>query len=124
MSIKYTPDHEWVLLNGNLLTVGITNYAQEQLGEVVYVELPETGQDLTLGEEAAVVESVKAAGEIKTPASGAVVETNSTLADAPETVNDDPMGEGWFYRIQISNPAELEDLMDENAYLEFLSTLE
>ncbi len=124
MSIKYTHDHEWVLLNGNLLTVGITNYAQEQLGEVVYVELPETGQDLTLGEEAAVVESVKAAGEIKTPASGAVVETNSTLADAPETVNDDPMGEGWFYRIQISNPAELEDLMDENAYLEFLSTLE
>ncbi len=124
MSIRYTNDHEWVSLDGALLTVGITHFAQEQLGEVVFVELPEVGQELTQGEEAAVVESVKAAGEVKTPASGKVVAINDRLTDVPETINDDPMGEGWFYRIQLSNPAELEGLMDENAYREFVSTLE
>ena len=123
MSMRYTSDHEWALLDGDLVVVGITDYAQEQLGEVVFVELPDLGRDLTTGEESAVVESVKAAGEVKAPVSGEVVEVNESLEDAPEAINDDPVGDGWFYKILPSDPEEFDRLMDESAYQELLSSL-
>ncbi len=124
MSMKYTRDHEWALLDGNLVTVGITDYAQGQLGDVVFVDLPEVGRELATGEDAAVVESVKAAGEVKAPVSGKVVEVNESLSDEPEAVNDDPVGSGWFYRILPSNPEEFDSLMDESAYRELLASLD
>ena len=123
MSIKYTEDHEWVREEGDLHTVGITEYAQEQLGEIVYVELPDVGDTVAQGDDAAVVESVKAAGEVKSPLSGAVVEINPQLEDTPELVNQDPEGQGWFYKIRADNPQQLEQLLDTDAYRELVRSL-
>jgi len=114
---KYTDDHEWLRLEEDgRITVGITDFAQDSLGDVVYVELPEEGQTVKEGDEVAVIESVKAAGEIKMPLGGTVVEVNTALADKPELVNSDPMGEGWFFRIEPDDTAALDQLMDEEAY--------
>ncbi|NND49931.1 MAG: glycine cleavage system protein GcvH [Rhizobiales bacterium] len=115
-TIRFTEDHEYISVDGDIGTVGITNYAQEQLGDVVYVELPSVGATLAKGDEAAVVESVKAAGEILAPASGEVVEVNSELEDTPGKVNEDSRGAGWLLKIKLSDSAELEALMDEAAY--------
>jgi glycine cleavage system H protein len=123
MSVRYTKDHEWVSLDGDVATVGITDYAQQQLGDVVYVELPEAGKKVTKGGEAAVVESVKAASEVYAPLSGEVVEVNPALEGAPATVNEDAQGKGWFMKLKLDNPADAEELMDEAAYKEFLATL-
>lgn len=114
--IKYTEDHEWILIEGNTGKVGITDYAQEQLGDVVFVELPEVGKEVSKGGEAAVVESVKAASEIYAPVSGKIVAVNEGLPDEPALVNTDPMGGGWFFTIELSDPSELDGLMDEAAY--------
>lgn len=119
-ALKYTKDHEWLSLEGDVATVGITDYAQEQLGDVVFVELPEEGQELTQGDEAAVIESVKAAGEINAPVSGTVVGVNEVLADAPDTVNQDPTGDGWFFKIRIDGELDAGELLDEEAYNTFV----
>ena len=122
--LKYTEDHQWIRLEeDDTATIGITDYAQEQLGDVVYVELPETGRELGMGDEVAVVESVKAAGEVKMPLTGTVLAINENLEDEPESVNADPEGDGWFMRIKINHPEEVEELMDDNAYNEFLTGL-
>src|ERR687883_1480030 len=121
--MRYTKDHEWVRLEGDVATVGITDYAQSQLGDVVYVELPPTGKAVKQGDEAAVVESVKAASEVYAPVSGEVVEVNSALETAPQTVNESPTGEGWFMRIRVTDPAELDSLMDEAAYGKYLEEI-
>ena len=115
-TIRFTKDHEYVSVDGDIATVGITDYAQSQLGDVVYVELPATGKALKQGDEAAVVESVKAASEVYAPISGTVVEVNAGLPDSPSDVNEDPLGKGWFLKLKIANPAELDGLMDEAAY--------
>ncbi|MGH8752001.1 MAG: glycine cleavage system protein GcvH [Burkholderiales bacterium] len=122
--VKYSKDHEWVKLDdaGNAL-VGITFYAQKQLGDVVYVELPESGRTLQQDENAAVVESVKAASDVKAPIGGSVLEINPQLNDHPEIVNSDPMGSGWFMKLSPANPSELDQLMDETAYNSYLKTL-
>ncbi|HXC88956.1 MAG TPA: glycine cleavage system protein GcvH [Stellaceae bacterium] len=117
---RFTKDHEWVRLDGDLVTVGISDYAQSQLGDVVYVELPEPGRRVERGKEAAVVESVKAASEVYAPVSGEVVEINSALAADPAKVNADAMGEGWFLKVRLADPSELDGLMDEAAYLRFV----
>ena len=123
MTTKFTQDHEWINVDGDTATVGITDYAQEQLGEVVFVELPEVGNQVDQGDETAVIESVKAAGELKSPASGAVKEINEALGDEPGKVNEDPMGEGWFFKITLSDTAELDDLMDEESYRAYVDSL-
>lgn len=123
-SARYTKEHEWIRLEGEEGIVGITNYAQSQLGDVVYVELPEIGKRLTKGGEAAVVESVKAASEVYAPVSGEVVAVNSALEGAPGTVNQDAEGEGWFLKLKVANPAELEELMTEDEYKAYLETIE
>jgi glycine cleavage system H protein len=115
-TLRFTKDHEWVRLDGDLAVVGITDYAQSQLGDVVYVELPEIGRRVEQGKEAAVVESVKAASEVYAPVSGEVAEVNEALAADPAMVNADPMGEGWFLKLRLDDPKELDDLMDEAAY--------
>ena len=114
--LRYTDDHEWARLEGDTVTVGITAFAQDQLGELVFVELPALVGAVTQGDEAAVVESVKAAGEVKSPVGGTIMEINESLVDTPEKVNDDPMGEGWIYKVAITDPTERESLMDEAAY--------
>jgi glycine cleavage system H protein len=119
----YTKDHEWIEVDGTSATVGITDYAQGQLGDVVFVELPEPGRAVTAGGEAAVVESVKAASEVYAPVSGTVTESNPALADDPGLVNTAPEGEGWFFRLTLSDPAELSGLMDADAYKAFVATL-
>ena len=112
----FTEDHEWVRIeDGDVAVVGITDYAQEQLGELVFVELPEVGAELDQGEEGAVIESVKAAGELKLPVSGTVTEVNESLVDEPGLVNADPVGDGWFFRLRIKDASELDGLMDEPA---------
>jgi glycine cleavage system H protein len=118
---RFTKDHEWVRLDGDLAVIGITDFAQSQLGDVVYVELPEKGRRLEQGKEAAVVESVKAASDVFAPVSGEVAEINDSLAADPAKVNADPMGEGWFLKVRLSDPKELEALMDEDAYRRFLA---
>jgi len=119
--LKYTEDHQWIRLEeDNTAVIGITDYAQEQLGDVVYVEMPEIGRELGMGDEAAIVESVKAAGEIKMPLTGSVISVNESLEDEPELVNVDPEGDGWFMTISVQYPEEIKALMDENAYNEFL----
>lgn len=123
-TLKFTRDHEWISIEGKTATVGISDYAQEQLGDLVFVELPEAGKPLDQGDVAAVVESVKAASEIFAPISGEVIEGNEALADAPETVNEDATGDGWIFKMTVSEPSELDDLMDEADYKEYLSTLE
>ena len=121
--IRFTKEHEWVRVEGGVGTCGITDYAQGQLGDVVFVELPPAGKKVARGGEAAVVESVKAASEVYAPVSGEVVESNAGLPDNPAQVNQSPMGDGWFMRIRLSNPAELAELMDEAAYKAYLATL-
>lgn len=122
--LKYTADHEWAYLDEDIVTVGITDFAQDQLGELVYVELPEAGIEVSVGQEVAVIESVKAAGDVKSPVKGTVVEVNSALNDDPEKVNADPTGEGWFYRVRVASPSDLDKLMDETAYQELIATLD
>ena len=121
--MRFTKDHEWVELNGDVATVGITAYAAEQLGDVVFVEVPDVGKVVKAGDGFAVVESVKAASDVYAPISGEVVEANTGLSDAPETVNAVPEAGGWFAKLKIANPAEVEALMDRAAYEQFLSTL-
>lgn len=121
--IKYTKDHEWIRVEGDIGVVGITEYAQEQLGDVVFIELPETGRTVEAGAEAAVVESVKAASEIYAPVGGEIVEVNEALGADPALVNRDPMGEGWFLRIRIADQSGLGDLMDAAAYGEYVEGL-
>ena len=123
MSVKYTEDHEWVKVEGDVATVGITQYAQEQLGDVVFVEVPTVGRKVKKGEETAVVESVKAASEVYAPVSGTVVEANTALGDSPATVNEDPEGAGWFCKIELADAGELASLMDEDAYKAFVAGL-
>lgn len=115
-TLKFTKAHEWLSVEGDLVTVGITNFAQEQLGDVVFVELPEEGGQLAEGEEAVVIESVKAAGEINAPLAGTVVAINETLADAPDTVNQDPTGAGWFFKLRVDGGVENDAWLDEEAY--------
>lgn len=115
-TVKFTADHEWVQVSGTTARVGITQFAQEQLGDVVFVELPAVGATFAQGKEAAVVESVKAASDIYAPVSGTIAAVNSALPDNPSLVNSDPQGEGWFFEITLSNPSELDGLMDEAAY--------
>ena len=119
-ALRYTRDHEWVRVDGDLAVVGITDYAQSQLGDVVYVELPEIGRRVEQGKEAAVVESVKAASEVYAPVSGEVVAVNEALAGDPARVNADPIGEGWFIKLRLDDPKQLETLMDEEAYKRFV----
>ena len=121
---KFTDDHEWLRLeNDGSVTVGITDYAQEQLGDVVYVELPEAGTRFDAGKEMAVVESVKAAGDVKVPVAGEVVEVNIRLTDEPELVNTDPLGDGWFLKIVPENLEDLDSLMNEDQYAEYIGGL-
>ncbi|WP_395824584.1 glycine cleavage system protein GcvH [Elstera sp.] len=115
-TVKFTADHEWVQVTGTTARVGITQYAQEQLGDVVFVELPAVGATFAQGKEAAVVESVKAASDIFAPVSGTITAVNAALPDNPSLVNSDPQGDGWFFEITLSNPSELDGLMDEAAY--------
>jgi glycine cleavage system H protein len=123
MATRYTKDHEWISLDGDVGTVGITKYAQEQLGDIVFVELPAIGKAITKGGEAAVVESVKAASDVYAPISGDVVAVNDALADAPATVNEDAEGKGWFMKVKLKNPKELDELMSAEQYQDFLKTL-
>ena len=122
--LRYTDDHEWALVEGDTITVGITDYAQEQLGELVYVELPAVGTVVQQGDDAAVIESVKAAGDVKSPVSGTITHVNEHLNDAPEKVNDDPMGTGWFYKVSISDPLELDNLLSEDDYNTLIASLD
>jgi glycine cleavage system H protein len=121
--IRYTKDHEYVRLDGDIATVGITDHAQEQLGDIVFVELPPVGKSVEQGAEAAVVESVKAASEVFAPLSGEVIEVNATLEGEPAKVNADPLGEGWFLKLKVKDKSQFDALMDEAAYNEFVSTL-
>jgi glycine cleavage system H protein len=120
---KFTQDHEWVRVEGTTATIGITDYAQEQLGDIVFVDLPQTGADISQGDDAAVVESVKAASDIQTPVSGTVESVNDALNDEPGTVNTDPQGDGWFFTVTLSDPGELDSLMDADSYKAFIATL-
>jgi glycine cleavage system H protein len=120
-AIRYTKDHEWVRQDGDIVVIGITDYAQSQLGDVVYVELPEIGRRLDQGKEAAVVESAKAASEVYAPISGEVVEVNDAIDADPAKVNADAMGEGWFIKIRLADPQQLDALMDEKAYEAFVA---
>lgn len=121
--VLYTDQHEWIRLDGEEATVGITKYAAESLGDIVFVELPASGKSVKAGGEAAVVESVKAASDIYAPAAGTITATNAALAKQPSKVNEDPEGEGWFFKLQLSDRSELAKLMDANAYAKFLETL-
>jgi glycine cleavage system H protein len=123
MTTRYTKSHEYVRVEGGEGVVGITDYAQTQLGDVVFVELPPIGQSVSKGAVAATVESVKAASEVNAPVSGKVVDVNSALADSPGLVNEDPSGKGWFLKIKLTDAAELDRLMDEDAYREFLKAV-
>ena len=119
----FTQDHEWIEVDGEVGTVGITDYAQGQLGDIVFVDVPDEGKRLARGDEAAVVESVKAASDVYAPASGEVIEGNAALGDQPDLVNGDPEGEGWFYKLTLSDTSELDELMDETAYEAFVAKL-
>jgi glycine cleavage system H protein len=114
--LKFTADHEWLRIEGDVATVGVTSYAQEQLGDIVFVELPQIGKRIEKGAAAAVVESVKAASDVYSPISGEVVETNQSLVGEPGLINADPMGGGWFFKLKIAHPEEIANLMDEAAY--------
>jgi glycine cleavage system H protein len=123
MAVKYSKEHEWISVEGDVGTVGISQYAQEQLGDVVFVDVPQAGRKVAKGESVAVVESVKAASDIYSPASGEVTEANAALADSPGDVNADPMGKGWFFKLKLSNKADLDELMDQAAYDAFVKSL-
>jgi len=123
-TVKFTEAHEWISMDGDVGTVGISDYAQAQLGDVVFVEVPDVGAAFKQGEEAAVVESVKAASEVYAPVDGEITEANSALEDNPATVNTDAQGGGWFYKIKVANLGDLDALMDEAAYLAFVETLD
>lgn len=118
--LKYTEEHEWVSLDGDIATIGVTDFAQDQLGDVVFVELPEVGEQLQSGKPFGVVESVKAVSDVYAPVSGEVVEINDALPDDPELINNSPYEEGWMLKIRLSSPAELEDLMSVEAYQDFI----
>lgn len=118
--MKFSKDHEWVRLEGDIATIGITDHAQQALGDVVFVELPDLGREVTAGEACAVVESVKAASDVYAPITGRVVEVNSALGDNPGSINSDPAGEGWFFKLEASDLAQLGELMDEDAYARFV----
>ena len=124
MSVKYTNDHEWIAIDGDVATVGVTAYALEQLGDLVFVEVPDAGRTVAKGDEAAVVESVKAASEVYAPVTGEVVEGNAGIADDPATVSGDPKGAGWFFKIKMSDASELDGLMDETAYTAYVDGLD
>lgn len=123
-TIKISEDHEWVLLDGDTATVGITDYAQKALGDVVFVELPEVGASFSKGDEVAVVESVKAASEIYAPVSGEILEVNAGLEDEPDKINQSPLDDGWLFKMRLGNTGELDELMDEEAYDTFTAGLE
>jgi glycine cleavage system H protein len=123
MGLYFTKEHEWIRVEGDTATVGITDHAQEQLGDIVFAEVPESGKRLSKGQEAAVVESVKAASDVYAPVSGEVIEGNSKDADDPAIVNSDPEGDGWFFKLKLDNQSELEGMMDEGAYREWVKTL-
>lgn len=123
MSRYFTEDHEWVDVDGDIGTVGISEYAQSQLGDIVFVDVPEEGKALTKGDEAAVVESVKAASDVYSPVSGTVIEGNPALTETPGLVNEEPESEGWFFKLTLSDPDELSGLMDEIAYAAFVEKL-
>ncbi len=119
-TIKFTKDHEWISADGNTATVGISRHAAEQLGDVVFVEIPDVGRTVAAGEACAVVESVKAASDVYAPASGEIIEANGALAGTPAMVNEDAQGKGWFYKLKLANPAELDALMDAAAYTAYV----
>jgi len=123
MSLYFTREHEWVRVEGDTATVGISNHAQEALGDIVFAEVPEAGRKLNKGQEAAVVESVKAASDVYAPVSGEVTEGNPAIADDPAVINRDPEGEGWFFKLKLDNPGEVEGLMDETSYRDWIKTL-
>ncbi len=123
MTTYYTKDHEWIRVEGSIGTVGVSEHAQEQLGDVVYVELPELGRNVKKGEQVAIVESVKAASEVYSPVSGKVIETNQRLTENPALVNEDAEGGAWFFRIELNDQSELANLMTADAYRDYLATL-
>jgi glycine cleavage system H protein len=123
MSLYFTKEHEWIRVEGDTAIVGISNHAQEALGDIVFVEVPEGGRRVSKGQEAAVVESVKAASDVYAPVSGEVTEGNQAVADDPSLVNSDPEGQGWFFKLKLDNPGELDGLMDEAAYRDWCKTL-
>ena len=123
MPVYFTKEHEWIRVEGDTATIGISDHAQEQLGDIVFAEVPEAGRHLNKGQEAAVVESVKAASDVYAPVSGEVIEGNQAVADDPALVNSDPEGEGWFFKLKLSDGGELDGLMDEGAYREWVKTL-
>ena len=123
MSLHFTREHEWIRLEGDVATVGISDHAQQALGDIVFAEVPEAGRKVAKGAEAAVVESVKAASDVYSPVGGEVIEGNPAIADDPALINRDPEGEGWFFKLKLDDPGEVEGLMDETAYREWVKTL-
>jgi glycine cleavage system H protein len=123
MSLYFTREHEWIRLDGDTATVGISDHAQQALGDIVFAEVPDAGRQVKKGEEAAVVESVKAASDVYAPVSGEVIEANGVLADDPAVINRDPEGEGWFFKLKLADSGELDGLMDEAAYRDWVKTL-
>jgi len=123
MSLYFTGEHEWIKVEGDTATIGISDHAQHALGDIVFAEVPEQGRALNKGDEAAVVESVKAASDVYAPIAGEVIEGNPALGDDPSLINRDPLGEGWFFKMMIADPTELEGLMDEATYREWVATL-
>ncbi|BBU53773.1 MULTISPECIES: glycine cleavage system protein GcvH [Mameliella] len=119
--MKFTEEHEWLLVEGDLVVVGITNHAAEQLGDIVFVELPEEGREVTKDEEVVVIESVKAASDILAPLDGEIVEVNEPIVEEPGKINEDPEGEAWFFKMKVEDLSALDDLMDEKAYKDFIS---
>lgn len=123
MSLYFTKEHEWIRVEGDVATVGISNHAQEALGDIVFAEVPDAGRRLNKGQDAAVVKSVKAASDVYAPVSGEVIEGNQAVADDPALINSDPEGAGWFFKLRLDNPGELDGLMDEGAYRDWIKTL-
>ena len=123
MSLYFTKEHEWIRVEGDVATVGISDHAQEALGDIVFAEVPDGGRSVSKGDDAAVVESVKAASDVYAPVSGDIIEGNSALADDPSLINRDPEGEGWFFKLKLSDPSELDGLMGESDYREWVKTL-
>jgi glycine cleavage system H protein len=123
MSLHFTREHEWIRLEGDVATVGISDHAQQALGDIVFAEVPEAGKRVVKGAEAAVVESVKAASDVYSPVGGEVIQGNPAIADDPALINRDPEGEGWFFKLKLDDPGEVEGLMDETAYREWVKTL-